>query len=92
TILPGVILNNRVLESAERVPALKDSFDMLKRQTLVNRFGKSDDIAYMVMYIASDEASYVTGESFVCDGGYSSHAAQWADVHEYKKNHEWGII
>ena len=43
-------------------------------QTLVERvplgrLGTSEDIAYGVLYLASDEASFVTGSELVIDGG-----------------------
>ena len=34
----------------------------------------NDDIAYGVLYLASDEAKFVTGTELVIDGGYT---AQW---------------
>jgi NAD(P)-dependent dehydrogenase (short-subunit alcohol dehydrogenase family) len=32
--------------------------------------GTVDDIAYGVLYLASDEASFVTGAELVIDGGF----------------------
>ena len=32
--------------------------------------GEPDDIAYMVLYLASDESKFVTGAEMVVDGGY----------------------
>jgi 3-oxoacyl-[acyl-carrier protein] reductase len=33
------------------------------------RIGAADDVAYVMLYLASDQASYVTGQSIVVDGG-----------------------
>ncbi len=35
--------------------------------------GAPDDIAWGVVYLASDEARFVTGSSLVIDGGYTAH-------------------
>lgn len=36
----------------------------------IGDLGEPDDIAYMVLYLASDESKFVTGSEMVVDGGY----------------------
>jgi meso-butanediol dehydrogenase / (S,S)-butanediol dehydrogenase / diacetyl reductase len=38
----------------------------------IGRIGRPEDIAYCALYLASDEATWVTGSDFVLDGGRSS--------------------
>jgi len=35
----------------------------------LKRFGKPEDIANMVLFLASDEADFITGQNFIVDGG-----------------------
>lgn len=39
----------------------------------LGHMGEADDIAWGVVYLASDEAKFVTGSELVIDGGYSAH-------------------
>ena len=38
----------------------------------IGRMGKPDDVAYSVLYRASDEAKFVTGTELTIDGGYTA--------------------
>ena len=42
---------------------------MRLQRTPLGRIGKVEDIAYGVLYLASDESSFVTGSELVIDGG-----------------------
>ena len=41
-------------------------------QIPVGRIGRPEDIAYGVLYLASDEAAFVTGSELVIDGGFTA--------------------
>lgn len=46
--------------------------DAYLQNTPLHRAGKPIDIAYMALYLASDEAAFVTGGVFVIDGGVTA--------------------
>jgi NAD(P)-dependent dehydrogenase (short-subunit alcohol dehydrogenase family) len=66
-ILPGPINTNMtpdfIKESKEAQQALIDEVGML------GRLGEPEDIAHAAVYLASDEASFVTGVNLIVDGG-----------------------
>lgn len=44
--------------------------NLVKQGTPLGYAGESDDIAYSMVYLASDESKYVTGETIFVDGGW----------------------
>lgn len=65
-IAPGVFktdLNRNLLESTER----GKEFQL---RTPMKRFGQVEELAGAAIFLASDAASYVTGEILVVDGGF----------------------
>ncbi len=69
-IAPGVFrtaLNTELLDSSDR------GKELLMR-TPMGRFGKVEELVGAAIYLASDAASFVTGEILVVDGGFLSSA------------------
>jgi NAD(P)-dependent dehydrogenase (short-subunit alcohol dehydrogenase family) len=68
-ICPGTVLTDIWKPLMERDPGL---VDRLKALYPLGRLGQPEDIAYAALFLASDEASFVTGAVFVIDGGISA--------------------
>jgi len=62
-IAPGFIET----EMTEKIP--QELKDMYLKQIPLQRFGKPEEVAYLVKFLASDEASYITGAVINIDGG-----------------------
>ena len=48
------------------------SEDEFIKQIPIGRIGTPDDIAYTVLFLASDESKYITGTEIVVDGGLTA--------------------
>jgi NAD(P)-dependent dehydrogenase (short-subunit alcohol dehydrogenase family) len=44
-------------------------FGKLGSRCELRRYGKPQEVAYVILFLASDEASYITGQAFPVDGG-----------------------
>jgi 3-oxoacyl-[acyl-carrier protein] reductase len=53
-------------------PADSDFAETLKGLMAVGRYGKDEEIASFVAYLAGPEAGYITGASLTIDGGFSA--------------------
>lgn len=49
-----------------------DTLDMLKGMHPIGRLGKPEEVAEIILWLASDKASFVTGNYYAVDGGYLS--------------------
>lgn len=48
--------------------------DMIVENKLIRRLGTGEDVAQMVLFLASDKASWITGQVYPVDGGFFAHA------------------
>lgn len=48
-----------------------ETFDMINQTTLMERISQPEEIAAAILFLASDDASYITGTDLLADGGYA---------------------
>jgi 3-oxoacyl-[acyl-carrier protein] reductase len=65
SVNPGLVET----EGVNAAPHLSARKDEVAKLNLLGRIGKPDDIAPAVVYLASDDSSWVTGETFYVAGG-----------------------
>ncbi|KIO79014.1 short-chain dehydrogenase [Pedobacter lusitanus] len=73
-IAPGMILtamNQKAVDDPKVRERAEENIPLL-------RAGKPEEIAYLALFLASDEANYVTGSTYVMDGGLTINIGQGA--------------
>jgi NAD(P)-dependent dehydrogenase (short-subunit alcohol dehydrogenase family) len=65
-VAPGLMDSPAALRGVP--PALQDA---LRARQLIARPGRASDVSQLVLFLASDEASFITGETMLVDGGFT---------------------
>jgi NAD(P)-dependent dehydrogenase (short-subunit alcohol dehydrogenase family) len=63
-VCPGFILTP--MQEAEYTPEMQRAF---ADRVPLRRLGRPEDVAGLFAFLASDDATFITGQSFVIDGG-----------------------
>jgi NAD(P)-dependent dehydrogenase (short-subunit alcohol dehydrogenase family) len=80
-ICPGLILTDRLKHKLDG-PAT----ERLLRHQLLQRTGQPEDIANLVLFLVSDEGSFITGQAISIDGGLQAHMPSYADGGNIKRS------
>lgn len=79
---------NAVLPGLTGTPAALDHLpqelrETVEEETLTPFLGQPDDIAHLVVFLASDEARYITGQAMAADGGTCVHIPGFARLQRF---------
>lgn len=82
---------NAVLPSMVATASVKNNMpqefiDSFLKHVPLHRIGQPEDIAKAVLYFASDDSSYVTGQLQEVTGGYALGTPQYAEINELSKH------
>ena len=71
-ICPGRVETPFVSARLKEYPDPKKAYAEMAATQALGRMGKPEEIAAAALYLASDEASFITGTAFLIDGGWSA--------------------
>lgn len=73
SVCPGTVLTRLTLDKAEEFPGgIPGYLDYMVPKHPIGRCGEPSEIAHAVLFLASDDASFVTGVNLPVDGGYTA--------------------
>src|SRR5579864_5171640 len=74
SVCPGCILTSASYREIERLGLTFEQWrDTVAPMHMLNRLGEPVEVANAVLFLASDEASFITATHLMVDGGYTGH-------------------
>ena len=70
-VLPGTIMTPNVRSVIDGTPNPAETEEAFKLAQPVGHMGEPEDVAHLLVYLASDESKFATGAAFAVDGGLS---------------------
>ncbi len=80
-VAPGLVLSAGSLANVPNVIAV------MQRHLLTPEIGVPDDLAALVCFLASGEARYINGQTYIADGGMLAHNPAMADLVDLAAQH-----
>ena len=71
-ICPGFIEGTTMFDSVMSMEGMTQVREQYRQAHKLGRFGRPDEIAAAAAFLASDDASFVTGHALVVDGGFTA--------------------
>ncbi len=71
-ICPGRVETPFVTARLKEYPDPKTAYDEMASSQALGRMARPEEIAHAALYLASDEAAFLTGTAFIIDGGFSA--------------------
>lgn len=77
SIAPGWVLTPLIQSIFDSYADPADQLRQVERRQVMKRIGRPEDIGYAVAFLASDEASFITGTQLFVDGGLTAQLETW---------------
>ncbi|MFN3763065.1 MAG: SDR family NAD(P)-dependent oxidoreductase, partial [Anaerolineae bacterium] len=76
-ISPGWVLTPLIQSIFNRYPDPAEQQRIVEQRQVMKRIGRPEDIGYAAAFLASDEASFITGTEIFVDGGLTAQLETW---------------
>ncbi len=76
-IAPGWVLTPLIQSIFDSYPDPAEQQRIVEQRQVMKRIGRPEDIGYAAVFLASDEASFITGTQLFVDGGLTAQLESW---------------
>jgi NAD(P)-dependent dehydrogenase (short-subunit alcohol dehydrogenase family) len=76
-IAPGWVLTPLIQSIFDSYPDPEEQRRIVEQRQVMKRIGQPEDIGYAAAFLASDEASFITGTQLFVDGGLTAQLETW---------------